>query len=229
MRDTTILRVKRLISGGVNSIVDAIENATPETVMNEAIRELESATDQVREELGRVIASRHLASRRLAEATSKIEELAEQIELAVKERRDDLATGAIARQLDLEAQIPVLESSLKDFSSEERELEGYIAALQARRREMEADLDAYRSAARDAATIGGDASDPSGNNGAQARADRADRAFERVMRTSSRVPATADSDREVRAKVAELEKLSREHRIQERLAAIKATQAKGKG
>ena len=229
MRDTTIQRVKRLISGGVNSIVDAIENATPETVMNEAIRELESATDQVREELGRVIASRHLASRRLAEATSKIEELAEQIELAVKERRDDLATGAIARQLDLEAQIPVLESSLKDFSSEERELEGYIAALQARRREMEADLDAYRSAARDAATIGGDASGPSGNNGAQVRADRADRAFERVMRTSSRVPATADSDREVRAKVAELEKLSREHRIQERLAAIKATQAKGKG
>ena len=228
MRDTTITRVKRLISGSVNSIVDAIENATPEMIMSEAIRELESATDQVREELGRVLASRHLASRRLAEATSKIEELAEQIELAVKENRDDLAGGAIARQLDLEAQIPILESSLKDFSSEERELEGYIAALQARRREMEADLEAYRAAARDATMPGAEGAAQAGNANAQARADRADRAFERVMRTNSRIPATANSDRDVRAKVAELEKLSREHRIQERLAAVKAAQSKGK-
>jgi phage shock protein A len=37
MKERLISRIGRIISGSFNSIVDAIENAVPETVMEEAI------------------------------------------------------------------------------------------------------------------------------------------------------------------------------------------------
>ena len=52
MSENILSRVTRLVSGSVNSIVDAVENAAPETVMREAIREVETAIDDVRAELG---------------------------------------------------------------------------------------------------------------------------------------------------------------------------------
>lgn len=48
MSEGLVSRVTRLVSGSVNSIVDTIENAAPETVMREAIREVERAIEDVR-------------------------------------------------------------------------------------------------------------------------------------------------------------------------------------
>lgn len=143
MAEGLMNRAKRLISGSVNSIVDAVENAAPETVMKEAIREIDSVIDEVRGQLGLAIANKHHANKRLMEASAKHEELTEKLRLAVDQNRDDLAEAAIARQIDLEAQIPVLEDALKDASEEETELESYISALTGRRREMEEDLQTY--------------------------------------------------------------------------------------
>ena len=39
MKEKLINRVGRIVSGSFNSLVTALENAAPETVMNEAIRE----------------------------------------------------------------------------------------------------------------------------------------------------------------------------------------------
>jgi phage shock protein A len=220
MSEQLVSRVKRLISGGVNSIVDTLENATPEMVMKEAIREVERATDEVRDEMGRVLASKHLASRRLMDANARHEELTTQIDLAVKQGRDDLAEAAISKQMDLESQIPVLESAVSDAGSQEAELESYIEALQARRREMLDDLDAFKqSRAAEAVSETGEAV-PAG--GAERKVSKAERAFDRVMREASGVPGSTGSGREDAAKLAELEKLSRQNRIQERLAAVKA-------
>lgn len=230
MSESLVSRVKRLVSGGVNSLVDAVENASPETVMKEAIREIDSATDQIRDELGTVVANKHLASKRLMAANARHEDLTEKIQLAVAENRDDLAEAAIARQFDLEAQIPVLESAIKDAAAEAKELEGYIAALQARRREMDEELAAFL-ASRASVSPG----DPGNPPGASATADaersarKADGAFNRVMRDAAGLPATGRADRETAAKVAELERLARENRVRERLAAIKATQTQEAG
>lgn len=100
MSEGLVSRVKRLVSGSVNSIVDTIENAAPETVMREAIREVERAIDDVRAELGLAAANRHHANKRLMETASKHDALADHIETAVAEGRDDLAEAAIGRQLD---------------------------------------------------------------------------------------------------------------------------------
>ena len=222
MTEGLVPRVKRLVAGGVNNLVDSIENATPETVMKEAIREIDSAIDQVRDELGRVIANIHLANTRLMETNSKHEDLAERLQLAVEEGRDDLAEAAIARQMDLEAQIPVLESAIKDATAEEKELEGYIEALQARKREMEEELVAYRSSqsASDGATAG--SADAPASASAERKAQKAEEAFDRVMRDTTGLPGMVQADRASAAKLAELEELARENRIKERLAALKA-------
>ncbi|MEM8988353.1 MAG: PspA/IM30 family protein [Pseudomonadota bacterium] len=222
MSEHLVTRVKRLVSGGVNNLVDAVENASPETVMKEAIREVESAIDQVRDELGKTVANKHLANTRLMDTNTKHEELNEKIQLAVKEARDDLAEAAIARQLDLEAQIPVLESAIKDASAEEAELEGYIAALQARKREMEEELVAFRASRT---STQGEAAAPgrSSADDAERKTSSAENAFNRVMRSTTGLPGMASTDRKDAAKIAELEKLSRDNRVRERLAAVKAT------
>ena len=220
MTEGLMNRVKRLVSGSVNSIVDAVENAAPETVMKEAIREIDSAIDEVRDQLGRAIANKHHANKRLMEANTKHEDLAEKLRLAVDEGRDDLAEAAIARQLDLEAQIPVLEEALNDASSEETELESYISALTGRRREMEEDLQTYlASRPTDSADV---ESGGQPNAKPDRRIENAENAFNRVLRGATGIPGTAKSDSATVAKIAELEKIARENRIKERLAAVKA-------
>ena len=222
MADGLINRVKRLVSGSVNSIVDAVENAAPETVMKEAIREIDSAIDEVRDQLGLAIANKHHANKRLMEASAKHEELAEKLRLAVDQERDDLAEAAIARQLDLEAQIPVLEDALKDTSLEESELESYISALTGRRREMEEDLQTYlASRPKETEALAGGAE----NAQPDRKVENAETAFNRVLRGATGVPGTAKADNDTAAKLAELEMVSRENRIKERLAALKAVKS----
>jgi len=222
MAEGLMNRVKRLVSGSVNTIVDAVENAAPETVMKEAIREIDSAIDEVRDQLGLVIANKHHANKRLMEASAKHEDLAEKLRLAVEQNRDDLAEAAIARQLDLEAQMPVLEDALKDTSAEEAELESYISALAGRRREMEEDLQTYLASRPKV-------SEPTPGEAKSAQPDRkvenAETAFNRVLRGATGVPGTATADRDTAAKLVELENVSRENRIKERLAAVKAVKS----
>ena len=80
--------------------------------------------EEVRTELGRTIAAKHLATTRLQEENTRHGDLAGQIELAVSEGRDELAETAIAQQIDIEAKIPVLERTISQGSETEQELEG---------------------------------------------------------------------------------------------------------
>ena len=100
MTDKLASRVARLISGSINAIVDAVENSAPNAVMEQAIHEVDQVIDDVRSELGKVIAAKHLASTRFKEENNRYEDLAEKIEIAVSEGRDDLAEAAISRQME---------------------------------------------------------------------------------------------------------------------------------
>ena len=224
MSEGLVSRVQRLVTGSVNDFVDTIENAAPETVMRESIREIDRATDDVRHELGRAIADRHNANKRLMEATSKHEDLAEKARFALEQGRDDLAKAAIARQLDMEAQIPILEASLKEVAAEQGELEGYVSALLARRREMESDLETYLESRATASGNGGEEPGPVKTQklSAEKKATKAENAFNRVLKSASGLAATSPADTETAAKLAELESVTRDHRVEERLAALKA-------
>ena len=112
MNENLTSRVNRLINGSLNSFVDTLEKMAPEMVMEEAIREVNSAVAEVRVELGRVIAKKHLTQVRLTEEDHQHKSLNKKISIALESQREDLAEAAIAKQLELEANKLVLESKL---------------------------------------------------------------------------------------------------------------------
>lgn len=222
MTESLTRRVGRLVAGSFNALIDAVENAAPESVMEQALREIDAAIGDVRKDLGQVIAHHHLTAKQLADDHARHERLGEQAELALREAREDLATAAVERQVDLEAQIPVLESRLAELAEEKTRLEGFITALQAKKREMHDALDRYRRSRETLSS--GTATAPTGgsaSSGAE-RAERATEAFERVFQRETGLRGSSGADHEDLSRLAELEELSRRHRVQERLARIKA-------
>jgi phage shock protein A len=126
--------------------------------------------------------------------------------------------------MDIEAQIPILEATINDCGSNEKELEGYITALQAKKREMKEELRQFRESMKETVTASSSISD----SGAEVSSDverkvaKAESAFERIAEKATGIPGAGRTpDRQTATKLAELEELARKNRIQERLAAIK--------
>jgi phage shock protein A len=213
MKESMASRVSRLIAGSVNKVIDAVENSAPEMVMEQALREVDRLADDVRAELGKVIAARHLATKRLMDESRKHEALGEQVELAVAQAREDLAEAAIARQFDIEAQLPILEAAISDAAAKQKELEGYAAALAARRREMQDDLVQYR--AELATGVASPRRDAVAKPGEARREATRDEATSPEYDPARSMPHFA-------ARLAELDALARRNRIRERLEQVKA-------
>ncbi len=224
MKEKITSRVGRIISGTFNALIDAVENMAPEAVMEQALGEIDDAIEDVRSELGKILADKHLANSRLMQVNSKCEELSEKIELAVEQERDDLAEVAISQQLDIEAQIPILEAQIADLSNSEKELEGYIAALKGKKGEMREELRLFKESRKEHVTLG-ENTNRSNSSSIPGKVDKAESAFNRVLENSSGMAAaTSAMARKDAAAMGELEDLSRKNRIQERLAAIKNRQ-----
>ena len=220
MSETLSRRVGRLVSGGFHALIDAAENLAPEAVMNESIREIERAVDEVRTELGKVLAQKHLAAKKMADESNRHEAIDANLQTAVNAGRDDLAEAGIAEQMDIEARLPVLENTIADCAAQEKELEGFIAALQAKKREMQQQLQDWRAAQQSMGTgktAGGNGSDL---NRIARDAEKSGNAFDRVMGRQNSIHSSTDAAQ--LAKLKELEDLSRNNRIAERLAALKA-------
>lgn len=216
-------RVSRVLAGGVNKLIESIEGVAPDAVLEQTVREIESAIEELRSEFGRELAAKHLATRRLFEANKKHDDLSERLDVALSAGRDDLAEAAIALQLDLEAQIPIIEQSLTDIGEREKELDGYLRALQGRVREMREELIQYRSQRGSVNTQSAKGHTGSELEAIRGKVERAEAAFERLLERATGVSSgAANSDLQSASKIAELDRLTRNHRIQERLAAHKA-------
>lgn len=215
MNESLLSRIGRIVSASANSLVDAVEDSAPELVMAQAIREVDEAVGEVRHELGRQEASKHLTSKQLIKENEAHEQLSEQIQVAFLQQRDDLAEAAVARQMDIEAQIPVLDKTLEDQKERIIELNQYISALQAKKREMEQDLIDFReSQLVSMGAVGSVQHEPS------QQVDKAESAFNRVLGKAGGQPSRQGSADE--RKLAELDELARRNRIQERLGRLKA-------
>ena len=220
MSETLSRRVGRLVSGGSHALIDAAENLAPEAVMNESIREIERAVDEVRAELGKVLAQKHLAAKKMADESNRHEAIDANLQAAVAAGRDDLAEAGIAEQMDIEARLPVLENTIADCAAQEKELEGFIAALQAKKREMQQQLQDWRAAQQSMGTGKTASGNGSDLNRIARDAEKSGNTFDRVMGRQNAVHSSTDAAQ--LAKLKELEDLSRNNRIAERLAALKA-------
>lgn len=225
MSETLKARVGRVIAGGVHALIDRIEDQAPEAMMEQSIREADAVIDDVRHELGVVSANRHLSQQQHANLNSQHARLAEQIDSALAGPREDLARAAVARQLDIEAQLPVLETTLAEFTRQEAELQGYVAALLAKKREMQDALADFRKSR--AATVATASSQGGPKVGqVEQRIEGVTGAFDRIYQRQTGLSGTArSSSLQQAAQLKELDDMVRDNKIAERLAQLKANKA----
>ncbi|QJR14613.1 PspA/IM30 family protein [Usitatibacter palustris] len=220
MADSISARVTRIVGGSVHALLDTVENAAPEATMAQAIREVDQVIDEVRIELGRAEAAKHLVTSQLNKLNTESERLASQVEVAIEQGREDLARAGVEKQINIEDQLPVLQKMLAEQSERGHDLEGYITALLAKKREMEEALREF-IAARASQVPPGVSTNNSGR--AQMRVDNAGSAFDRVMARQTGVSGLSPNVTANATQLKELQDLQRSHRVEERLAKLRAT------
>ena len=219
MTDSIASRVTRIISGSAHALLDAVENAAPEATMSQAVREVDQVIDEVRAELGKAEAGKHLVTTQLNKLNTENEQISAQVEAALSQGREELARAGVERQINIEDQIPVLQKSLVEQQERGKELESYITALLAKKREMEQTLQEFLAAR---ATRAMSPAQTGGVTSTQGRVDNATSAFERILAKQTGVSGLMPGSSADAAKVKELQDLHRNHRIEEKLARLKA-------
>lgn len=223
MADSLKTRVARVIASGAHALIDKLEDRAPEAVMEQSLRELDGIVEEVRHELGKLSANRHLSQQRHAELNQQHGALQDQIALALAQNREDLVRAALARQMDIEAQLPLLETSLADLARQEQEHRRYVDALAARRREMEEAIRAFRQSRQQAVAVDGGTAAPQST--VQARLDANAGAFDRLYQRQTGLSGSAGAQSlQQGAQLAELGDLVRQSQIEARLAALKQRQ-----
>jgi phage shock protein A len=222
MAESIFARVSRLLSATVEDAVDRMEEAGGDTVMREAIREADRAIDQVKAEHESTMARRLQAARQQRMLVERAEELTTKAKFALDEGREDLAEAALSRQVDFEAQAEKLDAVQQQAREEEKRLDDGLAALGARKRQMEDALQAYLVSQREAARGGDGPSRP--DRSAEKKVDAAEQAFERAMAGAGGV-GFARADADTINRVAEIDGMQKSATIAQRLAALKAQRA----
>ncbi|WP_159915843.1 PspA/IM30 family protein [Pantoea sp. 18069] len=219
MTDTLQSRVARVITGSAHALLGRIEDAAPIAMLEQLARELDTVVDEVRGELGRIAVNRHLIQQQHQRLNQEHGSLDCALSAALNQARDDLAKTAIARQIDVEAQLPILESSLSQLAQEEKSLSGYMDGLMSKRREMASAITDLEFAQCKSASVGAE----HGNHCLDANARAIQAAFDRTYRRQTGLDALApQATADQSAKLRELNGLMLENKIRERLAALKA-------
>jgi phage shock protein A len=213
--ENIVSRIGQLIAGMAHGAVDSAERANAKPVLEQAIREIDAAAEEVRGDVGRKTAERFRIEARRKELAAELTELDSKITLAVEQDRDDLAAAGIERQLDIESQLGVLDALLKDIDESLTQFNATLDAVRASRREAEARLAELARSLSDAPAMAAAAA--GGHGRATARVERAEAAVARVTGVPGGLPPAGPA-------VEELRQLARQHAVAERLARVKASQ-----
>jgi phage shock protein A len=211
--DTILSRAGRLIAGIAYGAIERAEDNNKVAVVKQAIREIEAAEKEARDNLAQARAEEYRLNARRGEIDRETTALAGKIRLALSEQRDDLASAGIARQMDLEAQFEVLSKAI-DENSERIEttlttLRAILSGLQDAEMRL-AELESSESGTFDPKV--GSAS--RAGTPPLAKAGRAARAIARATGVAASVGPSPDID--------ELSKLHRDKEIASRLARLKS-------
>jgi phage shock protein A len=204
-------RMGRIVSGATNAVIDSIEGRASEVVVEQALRDIDRATDAARVEYGRHQAEAHRIEAGIASKRREAADLEGKVRAALDAGRAELARPVVARQIDLESQIEALEVALAEAKANVAEGARGLAAVKASRDDVERRLAELRKAAQasEAPSAKGRAA-----GGAADRAADALRAVERV----TGVPAAPEVGA---AEIAEIERIQRDRLIDERLASLR--------
>jgi phage shock protein A len=210
--DTILSRAGRLIAGIAYGAIERAEDNNKVAVVKQAIREIELAEKEARDALAQARAEEYRLNARRGEIDREMSDLADKIKTAIADKRDDLASAGIARQMDLEAQFEVLSKAIDENSEKIDTTLTTLRAILSSLQDAEARLTALEASERQesiaTATIG------SSSAGSAAKAARAGRAIARATGVPDSVAPSRDID--------ELSKLHRDKEIASRLAKLKA-------
>jgi phage shock protein A len=163
--------------------VDLAEQLSGASLMRQAIRDMDVAVKKASHEADLARAKRIQAEHHIEECRKQLATLKEQAAFAMSKKREDLATAAIGRQLEVEEQIERLARTQRETAGEERKIGEALASLKARAKQMQADYAAFQSAQRAAAY------DEEAPSGASARAERTARVPKMLSKGPWRMPA----------------------------------------
>lgn len=212
--DSIFVRVQRVVSSGVDTVVCKAEQLSGTALMRQSLREMESAFKRAKQEVEAARSKRLQTQHQLLAAAAEADTLKEQAGFAMSQGREDLAQAVIARQIDVEALLARLEKTRNEAQAEESRLDESLTALKSRKAQMEKELGAFQAAQRAAASA-----DPGTASRAARNAERAEEAFRRAMTAAGGIvspdPVAGDGG------VAEIETLKKEAAIAERLAALR--------
>jgi phage shock protein A len=226
MTDSLRTRVSQIVIGSAHALLDKIEDQAPEAMMEQAIRKVDAVIDEVRAELGKAAANRHLAQRQHADLNQRHLELTTQAEEAITMNRDDLARAAVTKQLDIEAQIPIVEGSLTELIAQEKELSGFVDALLGKRRDMQSALEQFVASRARINNTAGLSSVGNNGNSAQAKVEKAGDAFNRVFQRQTGLSAINQKISATQeAQLRELDGLMQNQKIEARMAQLKVSKS----
>jgi phage shock protein A len=209
MAESIFHRVRRLLSAQIEDSVDGMERANSDGTMREAIREVDRAIDDVRVDQEGAMTRRLQAARQQEMIAKKLVELTEKARFALSEGREDLAEGALVRQVDLESQVAQLEQVQELARVEEEKLDESLTALRARKRQMEEALALFGDAGR------------SNERTVERQVERAEAAFNRAMTGAGGTSFTAGDVAAINS-VAEIDSLQKGATVATRLATLKS-------
>ena len=218
MAESVFVRVRRLLSARIEDSVDAMEQANSDGTMREAIREVDRAIDEIRSSQEGAMTRRLQAARQQAMIAKKLEELTSKARFALQEGREDLAEGALKRQVDLEEQSGKLDQVQVLAREEEAKLDESLTALRARKQQMEEALAAFAIAQSDA-SMGGDGGFQNARD-VERKVGNAEAAFDRAMTGAGGI-GFSRGDAAAINQVAEIDTLAKNATVSERLAALK--------
>lgn len=103
-------RVSNILRANVNSMLDQAED--PEKMIDQIIRDMDSALQDGRAQVRDMIAQQKLIEGDQANAQKQANEWSQKAELAVSKSRDDLAIEALRRKKDYDAQMQIYQGQL---------------------------------------------------------------------------------------------------------------------
>jgi len=208
-------RAGRLLAGIAVEAIERAEGNNKQAVVKQAIREIEAAEQEARDDLARERAQEWRLKARQGEIAKEMEALGAQIATAVTDGRDDLAKAGIARQMDLEAQFEVVGKALEESEDKIETVLTTLRAIMSGLQDAEARLaELKKSEEQETASKSGGAKRAAGHATAAAKSAKASRAIARTVGVPASMAPSKDID--------ELSKLHRDKEIAERLAKLKS-------
>lgn len=215
MKNSLFRRISRIVTANIENIIKSSENINPGAVLEQAINEVEEVIADIRQDLAAVLTNKHLATKELTVKNNQHDKLNEQVKIALDVGKEQLAKAGIAEQLDIEAQIPILEKTILDCHDEEKQLESYITALKAKINEMTLQIRNLSEIKKDNSSILSQSSDH------QQKLHEAQKTFNRVYQNVLSEKGSSFTSLDRLADLKDLENLEREKLIQGRLQNLK--------